>query len=79
VNREEARADIHGYEGRDRDALRRLALRHHPDRNHDARANERFMEVTEVYAVLSDDEKRPRAMLWDPRSSTIPWRSSATT
>jgi DnaJ-class molecular chaperone len=42
-----------------RKAYRRLALQWHPDRNAgDARAAERFKEISEAYAVLIDPAKR---------------------
>jgi molecular chaperone DnaJ len=41
-----------------RKAYRRLAFQHHPDRNQDAGAAERFKEVKEAYEILSDNEKR---------------------
>ena len=40
-------------------AYRKLALKHHPDRNpDDAQAEALFKEATEAYAVLSDAQKR---------------------
>jgi molecular chaperone DnaJ len=42
-------------------AYRTLALRYHPDQNHnDKSAEEKFKEVSAAYAVLSDQEKRLR-------------------
>jgi molecular chaperone DnaJ len=39
-------------------AFRRLARQHHPDVNSAPDAEERFKELNEAYAVLSDDDKR---------------------
>lgn len=51
VSKEATLADI-------KKAYRRLALEWHPDRNKDPNANERFKEINEAYAVLSDSKKR---------------------
>jgi DnaJ-class molecular chaperone len=39
-------------------AYRKLALQWHPDRNKDPKAHEKFKEINEAYAVLSDPKKK---------------------
>src|SRR5512135_1316338 len=41
-----------------KDAYRKLAMQYHPDRNKSPGAEEKFKEISEAYAVLSDDVKR---------------------
>ncbi len=54
VNRDATPEDI-------RKAYRKLAMQYHPDRNKgDAAAEDKFKEVGEAYAVLSDADKRAR-------------------
>ena len=39
-------------------AYRKLAMKYHPDVSEDREAGEKFKEISEAYAVLSDEEKR---------------------
>ena len=40
-------------------AYRKLAMQYHPDRNEgNKKAEDRFKEISEAYAVLSDKKKR---------------------
>jgi molecular chaperone DnaJ len=41
-----------------KDSYRKLAMQFHPDRNKSPEAEEKFKEISEAYAVLSDDQKR---------------------
>jgi molecular chaperone DnaJ len=41
-----------------KDAFRNLARKYHPDVSKEAHAEEKFKEINEAYAVLSDSEKR---------------------
>jgi molecular chaperone DnaJ len=54
VSRNASESDI-------KSAYRKLALKHHPDRNHgDTAAEESFKAAAEAYSVLGDPEKRAR-------------------
>lgn len=39
-------------------SYRKLAMQYHPDKNKDPEASEKFKEISEAYAVLSDQQKR---------------------
>lgn len=39
-------------------AYRALAMRHHPDRNHNSNAEVRFNAIKKAYELLSDPQKR---------------------
>ena len=41
-------------------AYRKLAMKYHPDRSEEPDAEEKFKELSEAYAVLSDPEKRKK-------------------
>jgi len=51
VERNASEADI-------KKAYRRLAMKHHPDRNPDKSAEAKFKEAKEAYEILSDAQKR---------------------
>jgi molecular chaperone DnaJ len=50
-------------------AYRQLALQWHPDRNPSAEATDKFKEIAEAYAVLSDEAKRSAYDTMGPRGN----------
>ena len=54
-------------------AYRKLARQHHPDQNAgDTKAEARFKEIGEAYAVLSDPEQRRRYDAFGPDFRRVP-------
>src|SRR5689334_9644746 len=51
VNRDASEDDI-------KKAYRKLAMKHHPDRNQEQGSEEKFKEAKEAYEILSDARKR---------------------
>ena len=58
-----------------RKAFQQLARKLHPDVNKEPDAEERFKEISEAYAVLSDEDKRKR---YDAMRSGAPFASTGT-
>ena len=59
-------------------AYRRLALRHHPDRNPGNRAaEEKFKELSLAYAVLGDEDKRAHYDRFGSAGSDLPFGGEA--
>lgn len=50
-------------------AFRKLAVKYHPDKNPDEGAQEKFMEITKAYEILSDDEKRKKYDMYGDEES----------
>ncbi len=59
-------------------AYRRLALQHHPDRNPgDRAAEEKFKEMSQAYAVLSDEDKRAHYDRFGAAAADLPFGAEA--
>jgi hypothetical protein len=60
-------------------SFRRLALKHHPDRNRNSEeSKQKFMKIVEAYEVLSNEQARKK---YDENSFSVPehvqWRPPA--
>lgn len=53
-------------------AYRKLARAYHPDINKDPEAEEKFKDVSEAYAILSDPEQRRRYDAFGPDFRRVP-------
>ncbi len=58
--------DRNATEDEIKEAYRKLALKYHPDINKSKEAEEKFKEINEAYAVLSDSEKRRQYDAYGP-------------
>lgn len=52
-------------------AFRKLAFEYHPDRNKEPGAEDRFKDISEAYAVLSDPEKRAAFDAGEARGASV--------